>query len=240
MATPTLPTQARPAALPPGGPAPSPLQGAPVGGLSATTRTLWSPSLGQTQPQQPQPREPGAASPMQANEASGAVPRVEAPVQREEPAQATAGTTPDAEEGDGRSPLTVRSFASTIQSRRTTPLPPAPQPTSPPAATVPPAAAAAGLGTAAAVSLPAPDVEAPVRKEGARGEETREEVAREEAAPAVSLDGASDTTPPAPERASDEDAGDEAPARPAERSLTLEEEMERLLHDFTLDVSDRR
>lgn len=93
-----------------------------------------------------------------------------------------------------RQPLSVRSFATTIQARRSPATPTAPTP----------------AATAPAVEPP----RAPNTTE--RSEPPRVEAQRSDAAPSASG------------------------ATPAERPLTLEEEMERLLHDFTLDVSERR
>ncbi|MBB3935220.1 flagellar biosynthetic protein FliO [Aureimonas phyllosphaerae] len=98
-------------------------------------------------------------------------------------------------------PLSVRSFASTIQDRRT---PQAAEPSSPPVqpqrTPTPPQPAAPPVYAAAPVAA------API---------------------AVTPSSADDEMP---------SSADER----AERPLTLEEEMERLLHDFTIDVSERR
>ncbi|MBB3949594.1 hypothetical protein GGQ76_000862 [Aureimonas jatrophae] len=122
----------------------------------------------------------------------------------------------DAPAAGERQPLSVRSFATTIQARRATPL-------------APPAAPASPTITAE------PMIErAPVRPDAGPAQ------ARTPAVP-------TDTTPNSSTPGSDDAPTGPAPATaepaskaPAARTLTLEEEMERLLHDFTLDVSDRR
>ncbi len=50
---------------------------------------------------------------------------------------------------------------------------------------------------------------------------------------------AAPASPITPARAASDDVPSAKPDE-AERPMTLEEEMERLLHDFTIDVSDRR
>ncbi|WP_062011388.1 flagellar biosynthetic protein FliO [Aureimonas sp. AU4] len=115
-----------------------------------------------------------------------------------------------------RQPLSVRSFATTIQARRANPVQPVAAPAAAPAVAAvehQPVTPVAAPPVAAARPQPAP-VEAPHRPA--------------EPAPA--------------DRELGEPAAPQAPAESASpaRTLTLEEEMERLLHDFTLDVSDRR
>lgn len=110
-----------------------------------------------------------------------------------------------------RQPLSVRSFATTIQARRTTP-------PAPPAVPVPVEPRPVAAEPTEQPSVP-PML--PVRP------------------PSSEPEGSTRTIPVnrEPTRTTPEPASEaEAPAR----TLTLEEEMERLLHDFTLDVSDRR
>ncbi|WP_061975880.1 hypothetical protein [Aureimonas sp. AU20] len=127
----------------------------------------------------------------------------------DEPPVPTSERSAPESDGDARSPLQVRSFASAIQSRRTTPLP------------VPPVAAP---------TPPAPQVEASVAPQA----ETPRPIE-----PAISV--APAPRPPEPAAvAAAPSVEKEAKADQSERPMTLEEEMERLLHDFTLDVSDRR
>lgn len=118
-----------------------------------------------------------------------------------------------------RQPLSVRSFATTIQARRANPVPPV----------AAPAAAPAVPAVAAVERQPVtPDAAPPVA--AARPQPAPVETPHRPAEPAPA------------DRELGEPAAPQAPTESASpaRTLTLEEEMERLLHDFTLDVSDRR
>ncbi len=219
MATPTLantPRVAPPVTPPslsadekasePPPPAPAPISPAasPMSGLA---RSLWSPTPSVSFSPAPVRTEPTLTptSPL-AIEPSSSPPARDPSnwmSQNAEPMEPRGTEAPLAE---GPAPLTVRSFASTIQSRRTTPLPPSMAPASPPTMEPRPAPTAA------------PVIDAPAQ-------------AKPPEAPPVA--------PRPPENPATSPTIADAPK--AERNLTLEEEMERLLHDFSLDVSpDRR
>ncbi|MBB3999163.1 flagellar biosynthetic protein FliO [Aureimonas pseudogalii] len=251
MATPTLPVPVRAPTLPlPPLQRPEPAPPAPP----ASPRSLWSPATAttpgnvraatpETMPLERAPTSAGSSDPIPVTTSFIEAPRADAAPASEaraEPARAVPapsrsgpapfpaapGTSNSAPAGasavpapvastpssepDSRQPLSVRSFATTIQERRTT-VPtvtePRPVPTTPIAPPVPAAPAASAVASARANDVDTPRVD-PVAT---------------------------------PKSAEATDSSSERDAEAAEtRPLTLEEEMERLLHDFTIDVSDRR
>lgn len=216
MATPTLPVPPRAPAAPAPAPAPS---------TPTPARSLWS-----SAPASPAPRAPngsdstaaggddavirngsGAQTDKAAPAAATEVPRTpfaDGPILRaDEPLIETSPSAPapaPVVTTEARQPLSVRSFATTIQERR------------PPAPTVAVTPVMAPIDR----SIPAPHE--PVRNEAPSHIEPEIHAIHEPTLP------------------QGEDSMKAAPQAEPERELTLEEEMERLLHDFTLDVSDRR
>ncbi len=213
MATPTLPQTARETATVSSSPA------------MAVTRSLWGNEVGRVTvnpiPPVPQPSAADAQNAPDAGKGTGTAATPAAPAAASGAANAIVAPTQAGPAEEIRQPLSVRSFATTIQARKSSgptepakeaapiAVPPAPAPASPP------------------VQAPAPSIVVPPRVEPALE-------ARTNAPPTPRVE---PDVPPVPSPGSEA-----APAREgaAARPLTLEEEMERLLHDFTIDVSDRR